>query len=152
MGVKGTPQFAAPASTSPELNTKDTRKLQSAVGSLLYYARALDCTMLPTLNQIGSEQARPTQDTKAKLSRLLDYAATYPEAVVRFYASDMLLNLDSDSAYLVLTKAICWLADNFRLLDKHPITPYNDAILVECKTILACSIFSSRSGNSWSFA
>ena len=55
-GVKGTPQFATQPSTSPELSQADTRQLQSAVGSLLYYARALDCTMLPTLNQIGSEK------------------------------------------------------------------------------------------------
>ena len=134
-GVKGTPQFATQPATSPELSQADTQRLQSAVGSLLYYARALDCTMLPTLNQIGSEQARPTQDTQAKLSCLLDYAATYPEAVVRFYGSNMLLMVDSDAAYLVLPKARSRLAGYFRLLDQHPVTPYNGAILVECKTI-----------------
>ena len=134
-GVKGTTQFAPTTSNSPELNAKETRDLQSAVGSLLYCACALDCTMLPTLNQIGSEQARPTQETKAKLSRLLDYAATYPEAVVQFYASNMLLTVDSDAAYLVLPKARSRLAGYFRLLDQHPTTPYNGAILVECKTI-----------------
>ena len=104
-GVKGAQQLATPPSTSPELNQKETRHIQSAIGSLLYYARALDCTMLPTLNQIGATQARPTQETKDKLSCLLDYAATYPEAVVRFHATDMILNVDSDAAYLVLPKA-----------------------------------------------
>ena len=91
--------------------------------------------MLPTLNQIGSTQARPTQETKDKLSCLLDYAATYPEAVVRFHASDMLLYVDSNAAYLVLPKARSRLAGYFTLLDKHPATPYNGAIIVECKTI-----------------
>ena len=134
-GVKGSRQYATPPSDSPELNTKETRKIQSAVGSLLYYARAIDCTMLPTLNQIGAEQSRATKATQEKLSRLLDYAATYPEAVVRYHASDMILNIDSDAAYLVLPKARSRLAGYFCLLDKHPATAYNGAILVECKTI-----------------
>ena len=51
--LKGATQFATPTSTSPEISQTDTHRLQSTVGSLLYYARALDCTMLPTLNQIG---------------------------------------------------------------------------------------------------
>ena len=55
---------------------EETCQIQSAIGSLLYYTRALDGTMLPTLNQIGAEQSWPTQETKAKLSCLLDYAAS----------------------------------------------------------------------------
>ena len=101
-GSKGSRQYAHVDTTSPELNQKETRRIQSAIGSLLYYARALDCTMLPTLNQLGATQARPTQETKDKLSCLLDYAATYPEAIVRFHASEMILNVDFDAAYLVL--------------------------------------------------
>ena len=53
-GRKGIPQYATTPSPSPELNTKETRRIQSAICSLLYYARALDCTMLSTLNQLGS--------------------------------------------------------------------------------------------------
>ena len=52
----------------------------------------------PMLNNIGSKQASAT-DTK---TMLLDYAATYPNAKIRFYASNMNLQADSDAAYLVL--------------------------------------------------
>ena len=31
----------------------------------------------------------------------MDYLATYPNAYIRYYASDMILNIDSDAAYLV---------------------------------------------------
>ena len=33
----------------------------------------------------------------------MDYAATFPNTYVRYYASDMILNIDSDAAYLVAT-------------------------------------------------
>ena len=33
-------------------------------------------------------------------NHLLDYLATYPDATMRFYASDMILNIHSDASYL----------------------------------------------------
>ena len=131
----GDRQYMQQPDKSPQLNAIDTKWVQSAVGSLLYYGRALDNTILPALNQIGTEQALPTTNTKQKLRRLLDYVATYPKAYLRFYASDMLLEIDSDAAYLVLPKARSRLAGYFRLLDKNKQFKYNGAILIECKTI-----------------
>ena len=32
---------------------------------------------------------------------LMDYAATQPDAVIRFHASDMCLHIDSDATYLI---------------------------------------------------
>ena len=40
-----------------------------------------------------------------KAQRLMEYVHTYPNTYIRFYASDMILNIDSDVAYLVATKA-----------------------------------------------
>ena len=42
---------------------------------------------------------------KEKCERLLDYVATYPNSILRFYASDIILTGGSDAAYLVLPKA-----------------------------------------------
>ena len=119
------------------LDKSDTRWIQSAVGSLLYYGRALDNTILPALNTIGTEQALPTATTKKKVQRLLDYVNIYPNAVLRFYASDMILKIDSDAAYLVLPKARSRFAGYFRLLDKPTTSNYqhNGAILIECKSV-----------------
>ena len=36
--------------------------------------------------------------------QLLDNMATYPKAVIRYYASDMILNIHSDASYLSASK------------------------------------------------
>ena len=80
--------------------TEDEKKyVQRVVGSFLYYARAIDLTILHALSAIASEQAEPTKQTLARVQQLLDYMATNPNAVVRFYASDIILNLHSDASY-----------------------------------------------------
>ena len=61
---------------------------QQIVGSLLYYARAIDCTLLPALNTISRSQAKPTQATKQACKILLDYCATFPHVVLSYKASD----------------------------------------------------------------
>ena len=134
-GVK-TRQYATEQDNGPILDIKDTKFVQQVVGSLLYYARALDGTMLPALNTIGSEQAKHTQQTMQKCKRLLDYAATYQNAFIRYHASDMVLHVDSDAAYLVLPKARSRIAGYYQLTD-YPTkdNSINGPILIECKTI-----------------
>ena len=63
--------------------------------------RAIDLTILYALSAIAPEQAKPTKQALARVQQLLDYMATNSNAVVRFYASDMILNLHSDSSYLL---------------------------------------------------
>jgi len=69
---------------------------------MLYYARAIKHSMLVALNDIGIDQSHLTQKTMNKVKQLLDYAATCPNAVIKYYASDMILHAESDAAYLVL--------------------------------------------------
>ena len=88
--------------TSEYLPTTDISRTQSIVGALLYYTRAVDPTMHPGLNEVSITQAKPTQQTLKKCLRLLDYVATHPNATIRFYASEMILNVNLDAAYLVL--------------------------------------------------
>jgi hypothetical protein len=68
---------------SPLLNKKDTQRVQSVSGTFLYYARAVDPTILPALNEISNNQAQPTIVTGKACDLLLDYLATYPNAVIR---------------------------------------------------------------------
>ena len=58
---KGDQQHATQEDNTPFLNPKEIKYIQCAVGTFLYYARALDCTMLPALNDISSQQAHPTE-------------------------------------------------------------------------------------------
>ena len=92
--------------------------------------------MLTALNDISSQQAHPTTHVKTKLQQLMDYAHTYPNIYLRYYASDMQLHVDTDAAYLVLPKARSRIAGYFRLLS-NDTTKYdhNGAILIECKTL-----------------
>ena len=54
-------QYAPAPDASPQLDNKGTKQIQSIVGSLLYYARAIDNTILPALNTISAQQSKPTQ-------------------------------------------------------------------------------------------
>ena len=137
-GKKGTQQFAAKPDESPLLNPAETKHIQSTTGSFLYYGRAIDYTILPALNDIASAQAHPTQQTKQRTQQLMDYLHTYPDVYVRYYASDMVLYVDSDAAYLVAPKARSRVAGYFYLSGHPNVTKrpkMNGAILVECKTL-----------------
>ena len=98
-------QMATPEDTAPLLDKKKIKYVQQEVGCFLYYARAVDNTILPALNKIALQQAHPTQNTLQNIQMLFDYLYTYPNAKIRFYASDMKLYIDSDAAYLIAPKA-----------------------------------------------
>jgi hypothetical protein len=84
---------------SPPLDAAGVLRLQEIVGSLLFYARAVDSTMLPAVNHISSEQARPTARVMAAADRLLQYAASYPANKLVYKACDMQLCVQSDASY-----------------------------------------------------
>ena len=71
----------------------------------MYYTRAIDCTVGVALSTIASEQAKATERTKQRAYLLLDYLCKHPDAKIKFYASDMILNIHSDASYLSETRA-----------------------------------------------
>jgi hypothetical protein len=91
--------------STAELGPAERKRIQEVVGVFLFYARAVDPTMLCTINKIGSDQARPTEATQRAVARFLQYAATYPNAKVVFHASDMVLLVDSDASHLSETQS-----------------------------------------------
>ena len=68
--AKGTQQFTPTGDTSPLLSPSDRRHIQQIVGILLNYDRYLDYTILPALNDISREQARPTMNSIRKAERV----------------------------------------------------------------------------------
>ena len=60
-GVKS--QMTDPLDTSPLLDKSGVLWLQRITGTFLYYARAVDPTMLVTLSALASEQAKGTERT-----------------------------------------------------------------------------------------
>ena len=59
-------QYSPEPDKTPLLNATQKKKVQSIVGSLLYYARAIDPSILPALNEISTEQAAPTENIMKK--------------------------------------------------------------------------------------
>ena len=100
-----TRQFAPLPDESSRLDKSGIKRVQTVVGCVLYYTRGIDNTMLTALNEIGTEQAKATTTTNDKTNHLLDYCCTYTDSKIRYYASDMVLWVDSDAAYLVLPGA-----------------------------------------------
>ena len=55
--------------------------------------------ILLALNNTATQQAKPTESTMKLVHQLLDYMATHPKAIIRFRASDMILNIHSNTSY-----------------------------------------------------
>ncbi len=98
-------QHPLPPDVSPLLDKKGIKRVQQIVGSILYYARAVDMTVLMALSTTAIEQTKATEQTIAKCVQLLDYLAYHSDAKVRFYASNMVMNIHSDASYLSEGKA-----------------------------------------------
>ena len=100
-------QDPLPEDTSKLLDNDEKKFVQKVVGSFLFYARAVDMTILLALNAIAGAQAAPTKNTLKRVHQLLNYMATNPDAVIRYRASDMILNVHSDASYLSASPT-CW--------------------------------------------
>jgi len=120
----------APIDTTANLDHTQTKRLQQIIGVLLYYGRALDLTMLVALGSLAAAQSEGTQATSKACTQLLNYAATHPEAVLQFHASDMILNIHSIASYLSETKARSRAGGYFYLSSNDKNPPLNGAIHV----------------------
>jgi hypothetical protein len=85
---------------APKHNMWRMKKLAQHFPTLLYYARAVDPTLIMPINVLASEQSRATSVTAEKLIKLLNYCYTHPETKIRYHASDMILHIHSDASYL----------------------------------------------------
>ena len=136
-------QYSHEPAPSPLLNAKQTTRIQQIVGTLLYYARAVDPTMLPAINDIGSQQSKPTATTTKHLCQLLDYAASNPNATIRYHASGMVLHVHSDVSYLSAPCSRSRAAGHFFLSSwprditkpDDPPPKGNSPIFTVCKTL-----------------
>jgi hypothetical protein len=90
-------QLLPDADASPPLDEAGVKRVQAIVGSLLYYARAVDNKLLATLSAISSQQANATKNTERAVTQLLDYVATYPNDGTTYRASTMILAAHSDA-------------------------------------------------------
>jgi hypothetical protein len=92
-------QLAEKEDKSPLLPPDRTTRVQSIIGSLSYYATAVDSTMLAPVTMLSLDQAHPTEETERAADQLLQYAATWPSAIITFHPSDMVLKVITDATY-----------------------------------------------------
>lgn len=115
-------QFTPDPDNSAPLDKKGITLLQEVVGTLLYYARAIDNTMLVTLGTLAAAQSKGTKATAEACKKLLNYAATHPDAEIRYIASDMILHVHSDASYLSESQARSRAGGFFFLSDKTDLS------------------------------
>jgi hypothetical protein len=121
----GTPVYGAKTQyatkdETPPLTAQKCLTIQKVTGSVLYYARAVDPTVLMPLNDIATEQTKATKKKQAATNQLLDYLATHPDATIRYHASDMTLHIHSDASYLSVSNVRSRLGGLFFLGNKPP--------------------------------
>jgi hypothetical protein len=119
-----------PPDTSERLPPNEVKKLQQIIGVLLYYARAVDSSILVALGTLASAQTKATANTMNAAKQLLDYVATHPDATVRFNKSDMILHIHSDASYLSEAEARSRAGGIFFLGPDTAHPPINGAIHV----------------------
>jgi hypothetical protein len=112
-------QYATKDETPP-LTAQQCLTIQEVTGSILYYARVVDPTVLMPLNDIATEQTKATGKKQAATNQLLDYLATHPDATIIHHASNMILHVHSDASYLSVSNARSRLGGLFFLGNKSP--------------------------------
>jgi hypothetical protein len=93
-------QFTAKPDNLHKLPADKFTRLQQSIGVFLYYAQAVDSTMLVVLGTLAAEQTQATTNTTKLVAQFLDYAAIHPDASVRYFPSEMILHKHSDASYL----------------------------------------------------
>ena len=62
-------QYAKAPDNAPLLDAEGKKYVMQVTGTFLYYARAVDSTMLPVLSSLASEQSAPTTNTLKKVKQ-----------------------------------------------------------------------------------
>ncbi len=137
-------QQYAPVDVSRKLNNSEINRLQQIIGVFLYYARAVDSTMLTALSKFGSLQSRGTQDLSDAVDRFLQYAAHWPVATLVYHASDMRLMVESDASYLSEPEARSR-AGGLHYLGNYCVDTQTNRVngAIECMSTIIKSVVSS---------
>ena len=120
--------------TSDPISKDQKLFTQQVTGKFLYYARSIDDTMLHMLNELATLVNTGTQETMKAVTHFLNYCASNPDAEKLYRASDMILTIDGDAAYLVAAMARSR-AGGFHYLGNKDGTLFNGSIYVLAKII-----------------
>ncbi len=126
-GVKT--QFTLETDTSKLLDDNRKQRIQEIIGSLLYYAHAVDNKLLVVLSAIAARQSKATVATKITVGLLLDYVATYPNKGIVYQAKNMILCAHADAGFLNKTNSHSWARAHIYLSEDDPFPCFNGDVL-----------------------
>jgi hypothetical protein len=115
--------------TLAPLSKSEIKPVQDIVGTLLYYARAVDPTLLAALSTIATRQTNGTRAIANACHQLLDYVATHPNAGLRCHACNMILAIHTDASYLSEMGGRSRAAGHFYLTNQNDKDFNNGAVL-----------------------
>ena len=82
------------------MDEHNQKRLQKIVGKFLYYARAIDPTMLMALKSLAAVQTKPTIENAKQITQFINYSATHPDSITEYRKSGMILHIYSDASYI----------------------------------------------------
>jgi hypothetical protein len=135
-------QYAEQDNSEP-LPIERIKFIQKVCGNLLYYARAVDPTMLTAILKISSMQSKPTLAVEKAALHLLQYAATHPNATISYRKSNMRLIVHSDASYLSESASRSRAAGYSFLSDTGNPIHVNNNGAIECVSIILPTVCSS---------
>ncbi len=130
--------------TTQPLTPKEIKCIQDIVGTLLYYARAVDPTHLAALSAIAAQQANNTQAVSDACHQLLNYIAIHPNAGIQDKGCDMVLLVHTDASYLSKTGGKSRAAGHFYLSNCNDKDFNNGTILKLLKIIKHVMLSASK--------
>ena len=127
-----------------KLSPTQLKELQEIIGTFRFYADAVDLTMLMPVSALSTDANNiERSELQRRKIQFLDYAATHPNATIKYKASDMHLWAHTDASYLSESKARSRAGGYYFLSSKpklpirpnDPPPPSNGAITAKSKII-----------------
>ncbi len=126
--------YSAKAQLTPEVDTSDLldnhhkRRIQEIVGSLLYYAQAVDNKVLVAASSVAARQSYDTVATEQAVHLLLDYVAPYPSDGIIYQSRDMILCAHANAMFLNKTNSHSWAGAHIYLSENDLFPCFNGAV------------------------
>ncbi len=99
------PHSSSPTTFSTPVSPADKTWIQQVVGSLLFYARALDLSILTAVCQLSSHQSNPIQHNLTSAHRLLNYVSPHRNTHKTIHPAFMALWACTDASFLSRPKS-----------------------------------------------
>ena len=129
MPIKYGKQYVQQKDKAAPLFNAQCKQIQEIVGMLLYYLPAVNPTLACTLSSIATKKIYGTTMVLQACHHLLDYVAMYPNAAIRYVASNMILVVHSDASNLSEPGIKSDVGGNYFFTSDNPTTHKNNAIL-----------------------